>query len=36
MRYAMAQRGLRVVADPPAVETPMPRLEPVPQMKIAV
>ena len=35
MRYAMAQRGLRVVTDQPASETLTPRLEPVAAMKIA-
>jgi len=35
MRHSMAQHGLRVVTDMPAPETVAPRLEPVPQMKIA-
>jgi hypothetical protein len=35
MRHALAQRGLHVVVAEP-VEPERPRLEPVPQMKIAV
>lgn len=36
LRSAMAQRGLRVVTEAPVAEPATPRLEPVPQMKIAV
>lgn len=35
MRHSMAQHGLRVVSEQPS-EVAAPRLEPVPQMKIAV